>query len=575
MHHFVQAQRLVGSWLRQSGRGIRALDLDGLSAFPNRDVCAGWQIPTTIDNVPYRLSLLLCRGFPFNRARVAICSEQVFLRWPHVEADGVVCLPPFPFSFSAPAENAARALSAAADLIRLSAGQSNEEEFQREFISYWAHQPGCENAKRFVTLFDPSGPARNLFTYELQRAVAISDSDNALKNWLTNSGVNPERELGTGLYLPLQLPLVPPFPETANAVLRCAREKLSIADRQILDDPQIRNQTLRLIFRSEVSDLRGMVGATIRGSASQSGFRPGHAPFSIFAMRATYEPTTVVRGDAQWIHGRDSNPKVDALAASTAAIVGCGALGSHVAFRLAQSGVGNFILVDPETLESANVGRHLLGMESLKRGKADGLAQRLKLQFPHLGNVTSFTASIEGLRDIQQVLGADVIVSTVGEAGPELFLNHAHLSSGATKPVVYGWMEERAMVAHALTIAAPSHCLQCFLDDEGNAKSPETSWLSTQTLRQEPGCGNYFQPYGPADVGHAELLVSEAVLKVLNGSSENQHVVYAAASARLNELGGSWTEYHLQERPTGWSGPLTFVRALPPPDRCTSGLHHP
>ncbi|MBW6932360.1 ThiF family adenylyltransferase, partial [Salmonella enterica subsp. enterica serovar Weltevreden] len=58
----------------------------------------------------------------------------------------------------------------------------------------------------------------------------------------------------------------------------------------------------------------------------------------------------IQRLDAQWIHGRDQNEGLKALQNAKVLVLGCGSLGSQVAMRLAQSGVGNIILIDHDIL---------------------------------------------------------------------------------------------------------------------------------------------------------------------------------------------------------------------------------
>ena len=46
-------------------------------------------------------------------------------------------------------------------------------------------------------------------------------------------------------------------------------------------------------------------------------------------------------------------------------VLGCGSVGSLIAMELARSGVGNFLLVDADTLEYHNLCRHQCGIEDV------------------------------------------------------------------------------------------------------------------------------------------------------------------------------------------------------------------
>lgn len=62
-----------------------------------------------------------------------------------------------------------------------------------------------------------------------------------------------------------------------------------------------------------------------------------------------------------------------ALADRTAAVVGVGAVGSHVADLLARAGVHRLVLCDSETLRPGNCVRHLAGVEHVGKAKTEAV----------------------------------------------------------------------------------------------------------------------------------------------------------------------------------------------------------
>ena len=71
-----------------------------------------------------------------------------------------------------------------------------------------------------------------------------------------------------------------------------------------------------------------------------------------------------------------------ALREKSAAIIGCGSLGSKVAAILARSGVGKFFLIDDEVLLEENLVRNDLDMRDIGCHKAEAVAQKLKILNP-------------------------------------------------------------------------------------------------------------------------------------------------------------------------------------------------
>ena len=65
------------------------------------------------------------------------------------------------------------------------------------------------------------------------------------------------------------------------------------------------------------------------------------------------------------------------LAARSAVVIGCGAVGGHVALGLAFAGVGTLTLVDDERLGVENTFRHVLGNGEVGNLKVEGLKREI------------------------------------------------------------------------------------------------------------------------------------------------------------------------------------------------------
>src|SRR5207237_3839927 len=65
--------------------------------------------------------------------------------------------------------------------------------------------------------------------------------------------------------------------------------------------------------------------------------------------------------------------ETNVLAGKTVLIIGVGSGGSTIALELVKAGVGNFLLVDPDRVEVANVVRHLCGLSDLGRFKTKAI----------------------------------------------------------------------------------------------------------------------------------------------------------------------------------------------------------
>ena len=69
--------------------------------------------------------------------------------------------------------------------------------------------------------------------------------------------------------------------------------------------------------------------------------------------------------------------ETDKMDHKRAVILGCGSVGSLVAMELARSGVGHFLLADPDVMEYHNICRHQCGIEDVGDLKINALKRKL------------------------------------------------------------------------------------------------------------------------------------------------------------------------------------------------------
>jgi molybdopterin/thiamine biosynthesis adenylyltransferase len=150
------------------------------------------------------------------------------------------------------------------------------------------------------------------------------------------------------------------------------------------------------------------------------------------------------------------------LAGRTAVVVGCGALGSHIAAHLARAGIGRLVLADRDFVEWHNLPRQALyDEEDAAAGvpKAVAAARRLRrinsqVQIEeHVMDVNADT--VEGL-----IRGADVVLDGADNFEVRYLLNEACVKQGI--PWVYGGvLGTYGLMAAILPGETP--CLRCLL----------------------------------------------------------------------------------------------------------------
>lgn len=565
------AVQKVESWLEKTCTNIRRLLAAELTSYRKHRFYTGWEIEVDFEGRLVRLHVLLDKKFPFSTPRVASASENHYLEWPHFEENGITCLPKREIAWTDAVAKVNVALEDACDIIARYLIKPDNEELKREFISYWGF--GCNNADLPVwSLLRADGETRNIAVWSGKKFILVGENQEQIEGWLKNRNFQDRVNTSAGVFVSLPDPWIPPFPETlghVNELLKTVSlDVVEALEQQTLTNPT--NMAAVVVMSARAESSVGLTAITVQNGIPKkiNGFReldkvPSQVKLA-YLRGAKINRRVVARADPAWVHGRDRNPLQATLYNKTVAIFGCGSLGSHVAIRLAQAGIGGLILVDPQNLVTANVGRHALGMEAVGVAKSDSLSNLIRQRFPHMRVVEAYPYGWQNLPQeaIEKVWSVDLIVSAIGDWADEGSLNELHHQQGKP-PIIYGWMEEQAAAAHAVGILSSNSCLQCLLDTTGKVLLPETVWENSPEEIAEPACGTIFQPYGPLDLSYAETLVAELCIDVLAGKvTENCHHVHATSTERLNELKGSWSESHLLIRPKDFSGSFQFERPM-------------
>jgi molybdopterin/thiamine biosynthesis adenylyltransferase len=130
-------------------------------------------------------------------------------------------------------------------------------------------------------------------------------------------------------------------------------------------------------------------------------------------------------------------------------IIGCGAVGSVVAELLVRGNINQVVLIDGEELEVGNLVRHTLGLEDIKKPKAQQLAKRLNSINPNAR--VMYIADVFPPRsdnDRAILKQCDVIIDCTGDDkalislsqfpwGKEKLIISINLNYGATKSFIF------------------------------------------------------------------------------------------------------------------------------------------
>lgn len=136
---------------------------------------------------------------------------------------------------------------------------------------------------------------------------------------------------------------------------------------------------------------------------------------------------------------------LDKLQKMMVAVLGCGGGGSHIAFQIAQLGVGTIHLVDPDVVTVGNVNRQaLFTMDDVDKKKVEVTKQMLAAKNPYV-SITTSDKRLYTIEDVKsEILGYDWVFCAMDEP-PYISQRIVNSACYTLKiPSVYGFSQKSA-----------------------------------------------------------------------------------------------------------------------------------
>lgn len=474
-----------------------------------------------------RPHLVLSENFPFDAPRVYV-AKSLFLKLPHVESDGKVCL-----GVTNEAADVASPISAvirAIDIFTAFLEQCQDEdwikaEIARESHSYWVQfcllsgknswtRPRAQNVYLELSPFDKFAEGNVVFyertaseTRRVKYAVAcLGDADPnqlAIRHGLSRG------TMSKGAFLILELPIdlewIPAswpaqIEELDRLVFRTTEGLQSLFDWLITCKAKKQQPSMVILIQRGVAFGYRLLPATIWGLTTPA-----------------IEPVLVYRIDVNWSLARDNQLEtLELRKKKRIAILGCGSLGSPLIELLARAGVGELHLVDDELMEPENCSRHILGLSSSHKDKVKALASRLLAEIPNVKVYSHAMPVLGWLQNQSEDMAFDMVVDCTGESCVRTLLHLAKLEI----PIVHGWLEPYGAAFHVVGVLSGDTWP---LDDPAHQLINMAQWPADTQIKL-PGCGAGFHQYGAADAWQAAAFTVEKIIALLEGRVEDSSI---------------------------------------------------
>lgn len=250
---------------------------------------------------------------------------------------------------------------------------------------------------------------------------------------------------------------------------------------------------------------------------------------------------TIERHDSGYIVPRGGGSKE--INKRKVALIGCGSVGSQIAFQLAKVGISDLLFIDKEKLDIENIYRHSLGIDKiynpefksqpenfdyqLKLSKVLGLKNELESKLPYL-NIDYSSDPIEKIINESKInFGKyDLVIVALGNPTIELYLNQYFHEKYDNVPVIYTWLEPYGIGGHALLTNnnGKTGCLKCLFNSDIYNRS-SFSKKDQFFAKSISGCGSLFTEYSNLDSQQTAITATRLAIDVLTGKEKDNPII--------------------------------------------------
>lgn len=480
------------------------------------------QFPLCLPNLPSgrelgQVFLELPKDFP-DRAYAAIrFPKEAILKVPHIGADGELCIGEGdcgPLSSASPIERVQQLVESFFDLF-LSQWTSGslDGDFMHEAQSYWAihcskYASQYDAVTKIYTLHESvDGVVVYEAKYLVDRRIVVLGQTDLAKRFISVMAQGKQIRDVLVAHLPISYPLIPTtWPKDQKQLERLLRIRLDDdVARKFLSKQSRRNYAVHKVVILQAPNCSF---GFLLPNGPPTIIKKGVSARAYFTERLT--PLLVERIDPNWTFGRDQNYEIASRQQKRVLVIGAGALGSSVTEQLAKAGVGHLMIVDPEGLAAANIGRHVLGADSIGRSKAKMLSLQLSSHWPSC-NFEPIVSSIQKWLENNNLSNIDLVLDLTGEPDVRLRIDGARNLNAC--PLLIGWMEPYVAAAHACLLPKNSSWITRSID---NLEVLQAVTWPPDVMQNEPACSSNFQSYTSAAATHAVALIIESALDLLD-----------------------------------------------------------
>lgn len=444
---------------------------------------------------------------------------------PHVARHGDVCFMERDVSIidtSNPKGVIEESIKRAFSTIEKGLKDKNKEEFFDEIEAYYRDMPDVWNCDSIVIeINEPK--LLSLATWKNESVVGVDRQQLTDYFTKTKSSFLTQSNYSSALHIPLKRGSAKwiPLPSWSNFWSLSTLREICFKGMEIRHHRYVRgvlrkHKNIPILFSLPLANQ-----TIIHFGVGFYNCRSNSHPLIDTQSKGTPTPILINRMDKDYLTARGGASAN--LSSKSVAIIGCGAIGSHIAVLLAHSGIMDVALIDHEFLTKDNQYRHVLGNDSIGKKKVEGLKLEIERKLP-LVNVEAYPFTFEQVHKEKLVDFSkfDLVVVATGKVNTNFLINEYFIHHQSGLPLIFTWLDPYGIGGHTLVSNNNSSvgCYQCLYskdDSNGIGYHNEACFAKRgqSFTKSIGGCNTRFTPFSGLDANKAAENTARIVVGVL------------------------------------------------------------
>ncbi|MFX0557175.1 E2/UBC family protein [Maribacter sp. CXY002] len=482
-----------------------------------------WEISTEIldkrNKIKHiRFHIVFFPDFPLSFPKLLLSKEDFedMKYIPHLQVDRLICIfqnysEP---NIQLPEKVVEEAIRRAKNILEDGIKGENDKDYEDEFEAYWdSNYSKNDIVNTSFLLLNEKPLKQNFDLISLEkpinkfRYVIHQNEDIALnfKAYLKDQNIKYQET--TGFLTPeLNIFSKPPFNKT-NKEIFDAIEKLDNEDSQeyisFIND---KSDSKLFLFSKEInSEIRYFGWFHSEAKLNRNGFR--QKSLNNYKALSTFQSTQQINRVTPQVYtnqrllkrsaGEENNQNNNKFV-----LAGVGSIGSNLIHYLNSVQGAEFKLIDTDSLELENIGRHYLGFKYLNWKKTKAIKDFLT-QFSPIQKVETREKSIvQVVKDDSQFINeSDFLFVAIGESNIESWIVNAIDDGLIIKPTFFLWVEPYLLGGHCIYINPKNNNYTLNFTENGLFKFNIVGDYNNKILSlKEAGCQSNYTPYSSNNI---------------------------------------------------------------------------